>query len=211
MAKSKQSVSSTESTATPSRGRPRSATARQAILDATLEAVFIVGFRALSMDAIAAAAGVGKMTIYRRWPNKAALVMDAFLSKVGPTTAFPETPTALASIHLQMRLQVKAFRGRYGRLIKSLLGEAQFDAELASAFREQWIMPRRVLAREAIERAIREKDFRADVDVDVAIDMLYAPIYYRLQIGVAPLSEQYVDDVFEQVVQGLQVERRKRV
>lgn len=168
-----------------------------------MDAVVATGFRTISMDAIAAKAGVGKMTIYRRWPNKAALVMDAFLSKVGPTTGFPEAPTALASIQLQMRLQVKAFRGRYGKLIKALLGEAQFDAELAVAFREQWIMPRRQMARDALQRGINEKSFRADIDLDDAVDLLYAPIYYRLQIGTGPLTDQYADAIFDQVVRGL--------
>jgi AcrR family transcriptional regulator len=192
-----------------SRGRPRSEEAHQAILAATMQAVFEVGFRSLSMDAIAKSAGVGRMTIYRRWPNKAALVMDAFLDTVGPTAAFPDAPTALASIQKQMRLQVKAFRGRYGPLIKALLGEAQYDAELAVAFRERWIMPRREMARHAIERGIREKSFRSTIDVELAIDMLYAPIYYRLQIGTGPLSDEYADAVFSQVVRGLASARGK--
>jgi AcrR family transcriptional regulator len=169
--------------------------------------VFESGFRALSMDAIAAKAGVGKMTIYRRWPSKAALVMDAFLAKVGPHTGFPDAPTAVESIRRQMRLQMKAFRGRYGRLIRSLLGEAQFDPQLVTAFRDQWIMPRRGLARAAIEKAIAEGDFRSDIDIDAAIDLLYAPIYYRLQIGTGALTDQYADEILQHAVQGLTSDR----
>src|ERR1700733_4707157 len=75
----------------PPRGRPRSEKVHQAILDAALELTFESGFRALNVDMIAARAGVGKMTVYRRWPNKAAVVMDAFLKTVGPGTAFPRT------------------------------------------------------------------------------------------------------------------------
>lgn len=185
------------------RGRPRSASVHQAILEATLQLVFEVGFRTLSMDTVATKAGVGKMTIYRRWPNKAALVMDAFLTTVGPGTGFPEAASAVESIRLQMRLQAKAFRSRFGRLIKALLGEAQFDRELAEAFRDRWIMPRRRMARNTIERAIREGDLRPDIDPEAAIDMLYAPIYYRLQIGTGPISETYTDGIFEQVMRGL--------
>ncbi len=168
-----------------------------------MEAVLAEGFRAVSLDAIARIAGVGRMTIYRRWPNKAALVMDAFLATVGPTTGFPTAPTALESIQRQMRAQVKAFRGPYGALIRSLLGEAQFDTELAVAFRERWIMPRRVMAREALSRAIAEGDLRKDIDVDAAVDQLYAPIYYRLMIGTGPLTDRYADTIFAQVVRGL--------
>lgn len=187
----------------PAKGRPRSQEAHQAILDAALDLVFESGFRALSMDAVASTAGVGKMTIYRRWPNKAALVMDAFLTKVGPHTGFPVAPTAVESIRLQLRLQVKAFRGRYGRIIKSLLGEAQYDEQLAAAFREKWIAPRRELARAAIMQAIAEGDVRKGVDIDVVIDMLYAPIYYRLQIGTGPLSDAFVQQVLKQALHGI--------
>lgn len=125
------------------RGRPRSEKVHQAILVAALEEVFAVGFRALSIDAIAAKAGVGKTSIYRRWPNKAAVVMDAFLGQVGAGTDFPRTARAIDSIRTQMRAQATAFRGKYGNLVKALLGEAQCDPELAEAFRERWTLPRR--------------------------------------------------------------------
>ncbi|MGV3708387.1 MAG: TetR-like C-terminal domain-containing protein [Gemmatimonas sp.] len=92
---------------------------------------------------------------------------------------------------------------------KALFGEAQYDAELGVAFRERWIMPRREMARQAIERGIREKSFRATIDIELAIDMLYAPIYYRLQIGTGPLSDEYADAVFTQVVRGLRLDRDK--
>jgi AcrR family transcriptional regulator len=162
-----------------------------------------VGFRALGIDAIAAKAGVGKATIYRRWPNKAAVVMDAFLAEVGPGTGFPPAPRAMDRIRMQMEAQSRAFRSKYGVLIKSLLGEAQFDLELAEAFRERWIMPRRRLARKVLEEAIEQGDLRDDIDIEAAIDMLYAPIYYRLQIQTGPITEKFVDGVFGQVMAGL--------
>lgn len=185
------------------RGRPRSNQAHQAILAAALEEVFAVGFRALSIEAIAARAGVGKATIYRRWPNKAAVVMDAFLAEVGPGTGYPPAPRALDRIKIQMEAQSKAFRSKYGALVKSLLGEAQFDPDLSEAFRERWVMPRRRLAREVLEQAIQQGDLRENIDIDNAIDMLYGPIYYRLQIQTGPVTEKYVDGIFAQVIEGL--------
>src|SRR5215475_8692691 len=95
------------------RGRPRDEQVHQIILTTALDLAFEIGFRNLSVEAIAAKAGVGKTTIYRRWPNKGAVVMDAFLSIVGPRTSFPSTNRAVESIRLQMRTQVKAFRGKY--------------------------------------------------------------------------------------------------
>jgi AcrR family transcriptional regulator len=185
------------------RGRPRSEKVHQAILVAALEEVFAVGFRALSIDGIAAKAGVGKTTIYRRWPNKAAVVMDAFLGHVGAGTDFPRTARAIDSIRTQMRAQAKAFRGKYGSLVKALLGEAQCDPELAEAFRERWTLPRRRLASQVIEEAIQQGDLRADINIETAIDALYGPIYYRLQMATGPISEAYVDGIFAHAIDGL--------
>jgi AcrR family transcriptional regulator len=185
-------------------GRPRSEKVHKAILETALRQAFAMGFRAVSIESIAAEAGVGKPTIYRRWPNKAAVVMDAFLVQVEPGTVFPAKERAIDSLRLQMLSQVKAFRGKFGRLIKALLGEAQFDPEMAEAFRERWIMPRRRKLRTVIEEAMRQGDFRKDIDPELAMDMLHAPIYYRLQIGSGPLSESFVNGLLEQARKGLE-------
>jgi AcrR family transcriptional regulator len=187
----------------PGRGRPRSGKVHQAILEAALAEVASTGFRALKIDDIAARAGAGKTTIYRRWPNKAAVVMDAFLSLVGPGAVFPYMPRATDSIRQQMRLQGKLFRGKYGALIKSLLGEAQFDPELAEAFRDRWIQPRRLMTRGVLQEAIRQGDLDPAIDIEAAIDLFYAPLYYRLQIGSGPIDDAFTDKIFAMAMQGL--------
>ena len=131
----------------PRKGRPRSGRLHQAILKTAFNLVLDVGFRAVSIEAIAAKIGVGKTTIYRRWPNKAAVIMDAFTLKVGSGSLFPKADTVTESIRLQMRAMARSFRGSDGALVKALLAEAQFDRELAKAFRERWTLPRRKLAR----------------------------------------------------------------
>src|SRR4029077_8317622 len=108
------------------RGRPRNDQICQLILKTQLDLASKVGFRALTVETIAAKTGVGKTTTYRRWPNKGAVVMDAFLSIVGPQTTFPSTNRAIHSIQLQMKAQVKAFRSKYGNMIRSLVGDGQF-------------------------------------------------------------------------------------
>ncbi len=193
----------TDSTALPSLGRPRSERAHRAILKAALAELGKSGFRLLTVDAIAARAGVGKTTIYRRWPNKAALVMDAFLTLVGPETEFPKAPRALERIRLQLQVQAQFFHGRFGAMIRALLGEAQFDPDLARAFKERWIEPRRQMPRQLLEEAVRHGDLRADIDVEAAIDALYGPLYYRLQIGTGPLTTAFAETVFQQIVDGL--------
>src|SRR5271165_6410071 len=108
-------------------GRPRSEQRHKAILQTALDLVVELGFRAVSIESIAAKAGVAKTTIYRRWPNKAAVVMDAFMERLSGTH-FPPNRRATESVRLQMHNMARAFRGAEGVVIKALLAEAQFDA-----------------------------------------------------------------------------------
>ena len=187
----------------PKKGRPRSDKAHRAILVATLSQISKTGFRALSVDAIAAQAGVGKTTIYRRWPNKAAVVMDAFLDLISPGTEFPADKNALKRIQMQLRLQAKFFRGKYGKLIKAIVGEAQFDPELAEAFHDRWIIPRRQMVRDVLEQAVKQKLLRANLDFEATIDLFYGPFYYRLMIETAPISDKFADEVYSSLIRGL--------
>jgi AcrR family transcriptional regulator len=184
-------------------GRPRNERLHKAILKTAFDLVLEVGFREVSIESIAAKAGVGKTTIYRRWPNKAAVVMDAFMTRVGSETLFPKADKLTDSIRRQMRTMAKAFRGRDGALVKALLAEAQFDAELATAFRERWTLPRRKMALAVFHEAVRRGVMRPDIDLEATIDLLYAPMYYRLQMGTGPLSDAYIDGIFDQAMEGL--------
>ena len=183
-------------------GRPRNAGAERAILQAALDLVSVSGYRNVTVDAIAARAGVSKMTVYRRWLHKAALVMDALLTLVGPGTDFPVAERAMDSLRLQLDLQAKFFRGPHGLLIRSLVAEAQTDADLARAFREGWIVPRREGVVWVLQSAIEQGDLRKDLDVEVAVDALYGPIYYRLLIGTGKINRAFVDDLFEAFLRG---------
>lgn len=183
-------------------GRPRSDQLHQAILKAALDLVLELGFRAVSIEAIAARTGVGKTTIYRRWPNKAAVVMDAFVGLLPAASRFPEHESATERLRLQMQTTAKAFRGRVGSLVKALMAEAQFDAELARSFRENWTLPRRRLVYAILEEAIKQGEVRPDISIDTAVDAFYAPIYYRLQMETGVISEAYVDRIFEQAMVG---------
>jgi len=164
------------------------------------------------MEAIAAEAHVARTTIYRRWPNKATVIMDAFLAEVGPGIAFPELPSALESLRIQMKLLARAFRGRPGLLIRSLLAEAQFDPELKRAFRDRWIMKRRAAAQAVIKAGILAGELPAATDPDVLLDALYGGLYYRLLMGTGSLSDAYVEAVWRTVLRSsmLSVVHRQR-
>lgn len=185
------------------RGRPRSDRAHRAILQAAMDEMARVGFRSLTIDSIATRAGVAKTTIYRRWPHKAAVVMDAFLTLVGPGTEFPQAPRAILRIQRQMRLQVKFFQSPHGTMIRELLAEAQHDSELAEAFRERWIEPRRRMTKEVLEETIAQGELPAGIDFELAVDLLYAPIYYRFQIGTGPLDTAFTDALLVSVLAAL--------
>lgn len=191
-------------------GRPRSEKLHQAILQAAVDLVLSGGFRNLSIDAIAARAAVGRMTIYRRWPNKAAIIMDAFVARVDPGTLFTPATSFMESIRLQMRTMAKAFRGKDGTLIRALLAEAQFDPELAKALHDRWTMPRRKMAIEYFRDGMARGILRTDVDPDAMIDLLYAPLYYRLQMGTGALSDAYIDQIFEHGMTGLLRDRPQK-
>jgi AcrR family transcriptional regulator len=196
-------------------GRPRSQAAYDALLKAALRLVTKRGFRSVSVNEIAAEAGVGKMTLYRHWPNKAALVMDALLVLVGSETDFPEASSAIKSLRQQLDLQVAFFRSSRGNLVRSLVAEAQSDRELAIAFRERWLDPRREGVRKIMRAAVVEGSLRSDVDIDTAIDLLYGSLYYRLLLGSGALDERFVDLAYHQFLEGhkalAQIPNRVRV
>ena len=191
-------------------GRPRSEAAHAAILNAALRLVTKHGFRAVTVNEIASEAGVGKMTLYRHWPNKAAVVMDSLLALLGEETAFPEAGNALESLRRQLDLQAAFFRSSRGNLIRSLVAEAQSDPELAGAFRERWLIPRREGVRQAMWKAIAEGSIRRDVDIDTAIDLLYGSIYYRLLLGAGPLNEEFIEGVYRQFLVGHAAQEKTR-
>jgi AcrR family transcriptional regulator len=186
----------------PKGGRPRSEKLHQAMLKAALDLVLEVGFRGVSVEGIAIKTGVGKTTVYRRWPNKAAVVMEAFVGLLGPASRFPEHESATESLRLQMQITAKAFRGRLGALVRALLAEAQFDPELAKAFHEKWTLPRRKLVHGILENAVRQGEVRKGLDLETAMDAFYGPIYYRLLMGPGQISEAYVDGIFRQAMEG---------
>jgi AcrR family transcriptional regulator len=184
-------------------GRPRSERARRAILEAANELLDREGFAAMTVEAIAERAGVSKATVYRWWPNKAAVVMDGFLSTVSSEVPFPHTGYAREDIRLHMRRLIKAFGGKMGRTVAALIAEGQADPELAEALRSRWLSVRRAEAKEILERGIARGELREDLDPEVAVDSLYGPIYYRLLVGHAPLDEDFADVLADHVFAGL--------
>ncbi len=176
-------------------GRPRSEYARLAILRCTLEFLEKQGFAELTIESVAAHAGVGKATVYRWWPNKAALVADAFAHVATRKLHFPDTGSVVTDMSHQMRQLIKVMRGRRGRIVSAMLGAGQSDPALIQAFRERFLTPRRSEARDTLQRGIKRGEIPANQDLDLLLDALYGPIYMRFLIRHGSLTDDFVNEL----------------
>jgi AcrR family transcriptional regulator len=185
------------------RGRPRSADARAAILCAARELLNDGGITSVTMEGIAARAGVGKPTIYRSWPNAHAVAMAALMEAGETAPRLARTRSALADLKRQLRGVAEVFATRMGRQVTSMIAAASADSELSKVFRNHFILARREEGRTIIARAILAREISAKIDADVALDMIYGPIFYRLLMGHAPLDGKFTDAVVDHALRGL--------
>jgi AcrR family transcriptional regulator len=192
--------------APPSRagGRPRDADRTAEILRAALDLVEEVGFRQVTVERVAARTGVAKTTIYRRWPNVSVLVTEAFLAQVTAQVPVDETLSAREALRGSMRALTRVFLGKGGQILSALLGQAQTDEVLRQTLLERWLMPRRQLGLEVVRRGKAGGELQANLDENLVIDALFGPLYYRLMMPYAGLSEAYADEVLRQVFAGLE-------
>jgi AcrR family transcriptional regulator len=191
-------------------GRPRSEQARLAILRSALNLLGKNGFADLTIEDVAAQASVGKATVYRWWPDKAALIADAFASSTTRKLHFPDTGSLCTDMSQQMRQLVKIFRSPRGRIVSALLGGGQSDRNLIAAFRQRFLWPRRKEAYATLQRGIRRGELRGDVDMDLLLDSLYGPIYMRFLIRHDNLTPDFVDGLCELILGGARPHRKMR-
>jgi AcrR family transcriptional regulator len=189
-------------------GRPRSEQARQAILRSTLRLLGKSGFSQLTIEDVANRAGVGKATVYRWWPNKGALIADAFASSTTRKLRFPDTGSVFSDMSRQMRQLVKVFRSPRGRIVSAILAAGQSDKDLIAAFRDRFLWPRRQEAYATLRRGIRRGELRKDIDPDLVLDSLYGPIYMRFLIRHGRLTPEFVDRLCALVLGGARPRRK---
>lgn len=185
------------------RGRPRSADARAAILRAARALLNDGGITSVTMEGIAARAGVGKPTIYRSWPNAHAVAMAALMEAEDAPPKLARTRSALADLKRQLRGVAEVFASRMGRQVTSMIAAASADSELSKVFRNHFILARREEGRAVIARAIQAREISGKIDVEVALDMIYGPLFYRLLMGHAPLDGTFTDAVVDHALRGL--------
>ncbi len=185
-------------------GRPRSEESRQSILRSTLKLLKQSGgFPELSIEAIAADANVGKTTVYRWWPTKAALVADAFSASADDELRFPDTGSVYNDIRLQMRGLIRIFRSQRGKIVAALLAGGQSDPELLEAYRDRFLWPRRRQAYQTLQRGVDRGELPSGCDFDLILDSLYGPILMRFLIRHVKLEESFADEICGLVLQGM--------
>ena len=187
----------------PARRNQRS---RQAILSATADLLGEVGYTKLTVEAIAARAGVGKQTIYRWWTDKGALVLDAYLALVGAEQdlTVPDSGDLEADLRLVLGTTVNSladpvFEQRY----RALLTAIQDDPQLAGALLDRLLKPWLAATKQRLHAAQQAGQLRNKVDLDVAAELLYGPVYYRWLLRTGPISREYVDAVVAMTLRAL--------
>lgn len=186
-------------------GRPRSEHSRRSIVAAAAALLHERGLRAMSIEAVAARAGVAKKTIYRWWPSKGVLALDAIFAEWSRARGVvPDTGSLAGDLRARMRATVRALTSStLGATLAELIAEAQADPELAEAYSEHVLMPLRAQTRLILERAVARGELRPEIDLEAAVDLLQGPLYLRLLHTHEPLDRRFADTIVALAVGGL--------
>jgi AcrR family transcriptional regulator len=181
----------------------RSARSQAAILKAAYELCQQQGYARLTIEGIAARAGVGKQTIYRWWPSKGAVLLEVFVDQILARLDAADTGSPLDDLRHRVNATAEVLADTtIGPHIASLLGDAQGDPALANELHERLVAPARAQHRELIRTAQDRGELRADIDADLMADALFAPIWFRLLVTKADLSPKFADDIADTVMSG---------
>lgn len=172
-------------------------------MDAALALVGKGGYAAATIEAIAARSGVARTTIYRWWPNRAALVVDLLVEVAGAAAPSPAGGDPMQVLRTELRLVAQAAEGLAGRLLVALLGEAESDPDIHTALVRGLFNPRRKATAKVIRRAQVSGVLRRDVPPRLVGDLLYGPLFYRKFIRHERVTKGFVESVFECALDGL--------
>ena len=192
-------------------GRPKDARADRAILETTLELIAERGAHAFRTEDVAARAGVGKGAIYRRYRSKEELVTAAVAALVREEIAVPDTGSTRGDLLALIREAVELYRSSLpGRLMPKLIGAMADNPELARAVRDGFLAVRRSALSEVLRRGVERGDLRPDLDLELALDVLGGPLFYRLLVTGGPLDEQLAEGVADLILRGFAPDEPRR-
>lgn len=184
-------------------GRPRDETVRRKIVKAAFELMEDVGYARLTCGAIAQRAGCGKATIYRWWPNKAAVVIDAFVESVAPELPNQKLGSLEEYVTVHLRRFAKVLAGRRGAFLAAVLAAAQDDPEVEAAFLSHWLAPRRSVSMRILAEYQAEGELDANADLGQVLDIMYGPLHFLLMVRHAKISTGYTDRLVALILDGL--------
>jgi AcrR family transcriptional regulator len=185
-----------------SRGRPRDEGAKKRILDAALEMLAEFGFANTTAEGIAERAGASKATVYRWWPDKNAVLIEALCQAVAQELPLPDTGDLHEDIRLELRNFVRLLTSHRGPMFKAFIVAAQNEPEVGEIFQTIWREPRRRSVRMGLERHWA-KAVREGVDSDIVLDVICGALHYRLLMGREAVTEDYTDALADIVVKGI--------
>ncbi|HEX4724249.1 MAG TPA: TetR/AcrR family transcriptional regulator [Pseudonocardiaceae bacterium] len=189
------------------RGRPRDASRDEALRAAALTVLAEVGYRALTMDAVAATARAGKATIYRRWDSKLDLVIDSCNQLVSRSIPAPNTGSLAGDLHEFLLAFATFLSGPAGKAAQALVGELPHEPELADAFRKSFLRSQRDVLRGVLERAGARGELADNAPQAMAVELAGAALTYRLMLTGDPLDAAFVDTLVDQILVPLLVGR----
>ena len=166
--------------------------------------------RDMSMEEVAQRAGVGKQTLYKWWPTKAALVMSMFSERIERYPEAAEETSTEANLKQRLRRMVTAFNGPLGEIIADLIAEGQSEPLVLKEFYEQHVQKRRAMTIAALERGKASRELAADMNSEIVVDELFGAVYYRLLFRSAPLTDAYADELVAQVLRGMRNDRSQQ-
>lgn len=172
-------------------GRPRSEKSMQAILDTTNKMLLHTSVRDISIEAIAKRAGVGKTTIYRWWPNKVALILDAVAGPLNVLPAPVSGENARDLLSKQLDRFIRICRGRGGKIITEIYAEVQGNPEYLALFFEKFMLQHEEILANILQQGKASGEFRPTLDIPVAVDMIYGSIFYHLMSHQNMLDHEF--------------------
>ncbi len=186
-------------------GRPRSEETKKAILTASYELLLENGFNTITVEGIAERAGVSKATIYKWWPNKAAVVLDGFFAATESMLQVPDTGSVSEDLFIQVNNLAAFITSPKGKVITELIAAGQFDANIAEEYRVRYFNPRRLISQHILERGMQRGELKNDLDLELSIDLIFAPLFYRLLITGETVDSDFVKNLISHALTGMNV------
>jgi AcrR family transcriptional regulator len=184
------------------RGRPRSARAHRAILEAARDLIVAEGFAGLRLEHVAARAGVGKATVYRHFASKEALALELLLELAAPHIAVDEVGDTRAELLASVSKPMRALTDSpFGPVVRALLSEIAINPSLGDPFRRSVVQARREEIARIVRRGVDRGDLRPGADAALATELLVGPVYFRLMFG-GELDDAFAERVVDAFLEG---------